>query len=913
MTDKFFQDRDNAGKTISGKLMSKVEDNANDYRTVVISDGDTTTMLKTKGGMPEVTQTKKQTPVTTCECIKSPLTEIAFGYAASTSAEDANPFKAATGYRRWYGEADNGGAAFGKVGYNFSSDGILCIRSRPIQRMSFKDAKNQTVDLLFARKPEIESDAENKDYDADNTLTSVAHSRVAPALSSSRFVFAEGRYKYREWHPERSINLAWAFSNPAMAVFFLCKRLKSITFRFWDNQTGCQTSNPEKTVKWSFMDEGLPVIEGTKTTTTCANQDAREPSFAARSYFATNGHLFDTELRVGLAGSSEGTADIHLKLKRPGGLLTLFDPEKVVPASGQPDITHPGYATAHDLLDFAAFGNPYHGFVYKVGNNPAILYKDATQTATWAGITPVAGVYPIRYYNFSGKDPLDEKNIVRKPSSDEAYYPDAVFADQRWNIVPDTTTPTWSQLNWDEMLYKDPAGTVWVIMVRPMVWSIYPGDTAVQFQRFGVRVDLVRRYGEIGTDFRYDQFAVPLRIFIHGSPTFAPADWTVYGAGYFSGRLFVASDGKSAVAALAWAGTSGEGETICCAYRINLSGSGATDASEGVAIGDGISCTGIKLDLAPFSADIPNYFSATAATQAYGYVNLNASGPGQHYVPSNPQSIVCGGNTTTFYDQHWTRAVQATTVSISEPETRRVHDFFYEDGTWKIVWSKKKSSLHSYARSFANLGSCVDRSVTHSNLRCEGSPSSGVSDVTDIPESGNPTVTTTVKTRKNAALFVGNIQQCEVALIEKVVTDTLGGSTLSTVTTYETEAGTPYLYAGGEPQYHVPVPTVEALWAQTALGVSVFAPTYHVEKAWSVYVKAKVTWANGNLEAQALTTTQPGYVCKWSAVAAVTADQLHAYKPSTAHSGRTAKVGFAYNYRTKDMITVPEDVLAIFV
>lgn len=59
MTDKFFQDRDNAGKTISGKLMRKVEDSANDYRTVVISDGNTTTMLKTKGGMPEVTQSKK--------------------------------------------------------------------------------------------------------------------------------------------------------------------------------------------------------------------------------------------------------------------------------------------------------------------------------------------------------------------------------------------------------------------------------------------------------------------------------------------------------------------------------------------------------------------------------------------------------------------------------------------------------------------------------------------------------------------------------------------------------------------------------------------------------------------------------------------------------------------------------------
>lgn len=67
MTDKFFQDRDNAGKTISGKLMSKVEDNANDYRTVVISDGDTTTMLKTKGGMPEVTQTKKKAVLSSIE------------------------------------------------------------------------------------------------------------------------------------------------------------------------------------------------------------------------------------------------------------------------------------------------------------------------------------------------------------------------------------------------------------------------------------------------------------------------------------------------------------------------------------------------------------------------------------------------------------------------------------------------------------------------------------------------------------------------------------------------------------------------------------------------------------------------------------------------------------------------------
>lgn len=67
MIDKFFQDRDNAGKTISGKLMSKVEDSANDYRTVVISDGDTTTMLKTKGGMPEVTQTKKKAVLSSIE------------------------------------------------------------------------------------------------------------------------------------------------------------------------------------------------------------------------------------------------------------------------------------------------------------------------------------------------------------------------------------------------------------------------------------------------------------------------------------------------------------------------------------------------------------------------------------------------------------------------------------------------------------------------------------------------------------------------------------------------------------------------------------------------------------------------------------------------------------------------------
>ncbi len=113
------EDVHGVGKTIARKLEAPLAGSPSSFRTRILLEPNSETMLRTKGGRPEVT---KKVQETQSGCVKGPLTEIAFAYNATT---------APTGYRRWYGEPDPiTGTPPTDPKYEYSVDGILSILSR---------------------------------------------------------------------------------------------------------------------------------------------------------------------------------------------------------------------------------------------------------------------------------------------------------------------------------------------------------------------------------------------------------------------------------------------------------------------------------------------------------------------------------------------------------------------------------------------------------------------------------------------------------------------------------------------------------------------------------------------------------------------------------------------------------------
>lgn len=646
--DWLFNDRDGAGKTISRKLVDHIGGDTEGFRTVIVKDGDRgDTMLRTKGGKKEVTMQEVKPEQL---CIKGPLIEIAFKYVVST---------AESGYRRWYGEPDPNPPSGAppepaeEAKYVYSSDLLFSMESRKIQKICCNDGNGNKVDFLFAKRPEGETDTE----------TPVS---ASAARSRARFKFTEGLYSKREWYKTELADIGWAFSGPtikgdptpepASAVKFFIRRLRSIVFTVTDTLKKVKSSG----VKWVFLNAAEPARSLGAVTETCANQNAREVSFSGRTFFTpnTDGNMERITMSVGIdqPPAVSGGPSFTVRFKKPGSFISAIDPEEATGNARPAEVEK-----AIDLMDFSSFGNPYHGFYWEPDGSAAAIYTDSSRS-TSLGFTPVkylpggfVGGDPLthKYYNVTGKDPLlPENQIKTDSSSDGVLYPDAFLMHGAW-YVKDADYIGWGQLQYFEFLYKDPAGTVWVMGYEVTdVSRAYSSDagTGVDHAIVTVRVKLLRRFGVLGTEFSgvvagtndIDRTIATL--------TFVDKGAWIIGGGFvmYLFRQYAFFCHQNAKDVMCQCRYMADGESryqLQTTAVLSMSGTGAKAASTGVLVGDGISVSVSTVH--DYSGRNYTHFAGSITSKVYVLDDYYGSGK-WNVIEGREVSVDQGGG---FYDR----------------------------------------------------------------------------------------------------------------------------------------------------------------------------------------------------------------------------------------------------------------------
>lgn len=581
---------------------------ANTTKTKIVKNPDgTETMCRTRNGFPEFTTTKKLVTPAGGSCPRPPLTEINFAFAATQVG--GNPYSGPTGYRQWYGDD----SVPPKPQYNWSHDGVFSLLAKLQKRISFLDADGKKVDFLLAKKPADPKDMnnpENRDYDGGNTFDSVTLTRATGSDVQYRFV--EGRFKYREWFEPSFVDLGWIFQTTAPAMSFLSKRLKKITLRVFDFLSG--TAKITNTLTWEFVEKTSTVLTGHNAAPACSSQNARELSYPDRDFFPTEGHLRSLTLRTNYVDAPDTGPDIVVNFKTPGSFLGVLNPLGVIPTVEIPSPElHPGVDGAMDLLDFSAFGNSFHGYAYRVGTDPCKLYKDTTMAAEYtelASSTVVQG-FPQRYYNFFNVDSLDPDNIVTDLvfdtgsgdyiPSDRKFYKDIIIN----GIYPFPVVPTVDNkgaLTWNQHLYKDPDGVVWVIQVEQFVIQV-----SGSFDHFAYIVWLNGQYKDLEHLRPYSNsgFNLLTSKILYTSPNigwyvgmeqflFADCSFISGSYTYFYPSTKNSPDGKR-IAVMLHSGC--HYESIVYADDIRIAGTGLVDDSLGGMVGDGITATRTRISL----------------------------------------------------------------------------------------------------------------------------------------------------------------------------------------------------------------------------------------------------------------------------------------------------------------------------
>lgn len=919
MAEKFFKDNDSVGRTLGDKLMRRVQD-TDDFRTVMYDTPEGQVMLKTKGGNPELSIKRKEVveePVT--ECIASPLIEIAFkhGTPAEPVDPERNPFTLTSGYRTWHGENDPGvvGSPATVPEIQYSSDGLLYTQVRKPKKMRFLDKQNRTVDLVLARKPTKDSDADNVEYDGTNTFSVVAKAFATAAGAVSRFIFSEGRYRYREWYAPRSVNIDWCLPVNTSAVRFLMRRLKKLTLLVWDST---KPAGQEKTVDWFFTEPGIQDMPGSQPDTACANQNGREVSYTNRQFFAEKGHMKEARFRVGYQNQNGGTADFRLEFKRPGSFLSQIDPEAVVSRTGN----HPGVDGSPDAAEIVAFGNPYHGLMWVDGSgySTRVLYKDSSKTSQWpwTPAEPFWGLNPYgimelehQYYNVFGiENTLDINHVVKAPDSDEMYLKDAFLFHGAW-YVREAATTGWGQLDFEygnfviappiyEFLYRDDAGVVWVVRAQ---WSrtlpsyVIESGKAKYSSNIGLTVTLRQRYGNIGENFSSPK-AITKTLF---SGTI-PITWWQINTGVTL-YPFATNADDARGAALYFRDGNNEGTNVLAAIYLALSGAGATEASEGVAIGDGISLT-----CTPETIQKQDYFSLTQTNVPIGsFVNKSVTLVSSGYSPYSCSGVngevltsltkTLGSPVTT--DQYGNNSILTTVV-----------DIYNERGKWKKVYSISHTYDGVKTVAYSNI---VDAVLAASVTGCSGT----IPIVTNsVYQTGTYTETNTYHEYTTVSITIdGEVVDSKTRhkKTEQVISKffypllTPHEGTTSSVTTETVtinSVGDSRVIPNTEPnalttRFVFSVPTGRITGDTFASYPTGFSPV-----GWAITLTR-----NGS-------TTQiakdlPVNITYRKSKVAATAEEIAQRLEGTNYY--SASVGWAYNYRTGELIKTPFGAYAYFV
>lgn len=909
MSDRLFNDRDGAGKTIGRKLEDRVNDPLG-FRTVIVKDGDNEVMLRTKGGRPELTVKKPEpkAPITTC--VKSPLTEIAFKYHATT---------AQTGYRRWYGEPDPvAPAGPAAQTYQYSSDGLFALPARKLQKISFKDANLQNVDFLFAEQP----------VDPTTLSANLPATSVAAAASTARFKFIEGKYPEREWYPTERSDIGWAFTSPATAVKFFIKRVKSIKFSVTDTMNAALGAI---LIKWKFAYKDSTPLTGNPPDTGCANQNAEEVSFPGREFYAavTDGNMEKLTMRVSNA------ADIRLDFKKPGSFIAVVDPEN---ATGN---TRPADKTkAIDLCEFSGFGNPYHGLVW---NSQAlrVVYSDKTKIDT-VKVKDGSGIpanYPdlegnnhylknyyyggngafdfgLRYYNFYNVNPFEQANIT---STDDPYdgflYMDAVIAHGLWYVGDHGASPTWNLLDDNSMLYKDGAGNC---------WEIYLQLTKLNSTTARLTPTIRQRYGVLGSsEFRDIMKVLPSTDFAMALNF--PEGWKYrveHAPNAKEAMILVTSYHYESAYNVGSPAMTVEPDNYHVFYgvRVVVSGDGAllADALLGIGRSDGISVSA-TMKFGEMSSTQRHFNSdgLTTSIPIYGPTNID--------VPTATVNVTC--TTVQAMPTQYTRTNVASQMWVSDTLNAYVNrlDIFWENGEWVEMlgvktyrtWGHGASiTLPSYVRDYTGGFYCFDpyNATYTDNNAWVVTASDGEETISWYAQE---TASIFVNGDKRAELEYTNFHS-EHKLIhgegvwyahEKTYSNAVTGNAAIDCFPIVNNSGSPF----GKTIDIVCVNAVpkSLVFNNSSPGSNYYNDYWQTPKGFAVLIKG--TGTNGGLY------PTPSVKAKMVYHSATLEYQPHDIEDSIQLNESSldirvqASYGFAYDYRKKELISVPYGALAYFV
>lgn len=818
---------------------------ANTTKTKIVNNPDgSQTICKTRNGNPEFVTTKNKVDF----CVKGPLVEIAFKYVNPTFL---------TGYRRWYGEPHPVlGTPEKVIQYEFTSDGLMCMEARKLHKICFEDGNANKVDFLFAQKPK------------DITIPAASlPATVQPDNTEvARFAFTEGKYTEREWHtPIELANIGWAFAGPkiagvpspepASAVKFFISRLKAITFRVTDATAEKFTS----LVRWEFATKITPDRLLGPSTTACTNQNARELSFYGRHFFTpnTDGNMDKLVMSV-----ADGGPSFEVQFKKPGSFIAAIDPEGATGNARPADVER-----AIDLCEFSAIGNPYHGLFWWELGQPKILYTDNTKTAQWPfapstkSNNPDNGVPSVdhKYYNFTGADPLDEANQKKLPSGIEAMYIDAfVPAGQWW--LKDGDTTTWGNMHYTEQLYKDPAGTVWIV---EFVVSVV---LTVQY----IDIRLRRKYGILGTDWRY---GAATNSADRSLGTIA-VDYTAEGFSIYTYPFVTnAPNGTRFLCGLRQLGSFYSGVTLRAAWNVDLSGTGAlkTDVPHGIVEGQGISAAITRRDLSMY-----NITTVTTTPTMEGSISF--------------PSVTVGDITTT------TPTYTASTGDVTKVTTTiELLDIQWVNGQWADIFWQKEDSPPRYGLSLSGV---VPQLVQHftgydtqiQDMEWDTQFTSTPTTLRAFLARGAEVVWEAIYERQNTWTPVHRWQPFNLPLVTTggvlsyTIRDDLGTGN-SSVTLYPVG-----LTAAARPAYFDGFTWV------------ILGPGY-TPMAWSVK----------DLAGYALGTLDPVPLIYRDGLVSVDPYYYQWFTDATYTHGCSARIGWAYDYRTKELITIPHSTVAYFI
>lgn len=668
MTD-FIKDRDGAGNAIGRKLVDAIGGDTSSFRTRIIDDGITKTMLRTKGGAPELTVKKK--PIAVCELF--PLVEKTL--TGNLTQAD----------RLYY--HDNQADINTPARRKFSYDGVLSLLVTPLMRLRLHSqglGKYVTVWFNDHTKATGETDADLVQVGVStSTEFSVAVTGVK-AVEQLRNTNDPPELLRTYYKPVFvSHQDAVTPSSDLKSMGFLFKRIKHMSLDTSLGAFGIEFGN--------FDTENPPLRD---VSTAASLPTGASENLGGRTFYGTDPWPKHNVKKLAFTAGD-------LTVAAPGGVLEplvrdvldVLDPQQYTYSDKVRPLT--------SISELQGFGKPWHGYLEDQNNGagPRVLWDSIernTQLRVHNSLPengPIVDLIPYvyngydRYYNF-GMPEVDTLGAVIPGKA--GFKNHAIINSGRLGCFADSPVilPTQTAAASD-LLYKDPDGTVWKLSIA-------------QTAGFYITVTVTGRVD----DFMDEKVICSVeiaRFFTAGTSTF------------YKMVVKNSPDGKKAALILYTGATAAEMlvSGVDGYYLLGFSGTGSVDEAT---YGEGISCSysgvmGWEVDGGPlgriYKTETTGGATSASSTVQPSYVANN--------VPISDVTVGVYPNqiTTRVYED----AVVCTQPSYSRYEIEVVatlHDIAFnrETNQWDRIDVLRETELQINNDSYGFLGKVTRTSVT---------------------------------------------------------------------------------------------------------------------------------------------------------------------------------------------------------